>query len=267
MQRMNAFMAARPRLGLADLKALQRDVAVPSSMQLRDLYVAAIARTKADAKPDRRAARVLELMRGWDGQYDAADQAPVAFELFHHRFQESYYVQRYGEEAAATMFTIAAMPRLLAEDIPNIPEAELGPLLADALAEAGRKLRRFKNWGEMHRLGLSHPLAFAPLIGGRYRFGDLPTSGSTESLMKTAHSSTDQRHFTRYGQQARFMTDLANPDANFFTLLGGQDGWLGSTTALDQLKLWQDGAYIQMPLGADAVKARFRRRLELAPAR
>ena len=266
MRRMHAFMAARPRLGLADLKVLQRDVVVPSSLQLRDHYLAAIKRTKADAQLDRRTRRVLELMTAWDGQYDAADQAPVAFELFHHRFQESYYVQRYGEEAANTMFTIAAMPRLLAEDIPKIPEAELGPLLAEALAEAGRKLRRFKTWGEMHRLGLSHPLAFAPLIGGRYRFGDLPTGGSTESLMKTAHSSTDQRHFTRYGQQARFVTDLADPDANFFVLLGGQDGWLGSTTALDQLKHWQDGGYIQMPLSAEAVKARFRHRLDLAPA-
>ncbi|MFO0987984.1 MAG: penicillin acylase family protein [Alphaproteobacteria bacterium] len=267
MQRMNAFMAARPRLGLADLKALQRDVAVPSSLQLRDLYLAAIARTKADARPDRRAARVLELMRGWDGQYDAAQQAPVAFELFHHRFQERYYVRRYGDETAATMFTIAAMPRLLAEDIPNIPDAELAPLLADALAEAARKLGRFRNWGEMHRLGLSHPLAFAPLIGGRYRFGDMPASGSTESLMKTAHGSTDQRHFARYGQQARFVADLADPDANYFTLLGGQDGWLGSSTALDQLKLWQDGAYIQLPLRGDAVRAQFRRAMTLAPAR
>jgi penicillin amidase len=266
MQRMNAFMQARPRVGLADLKALQRDVFVPSSLQLRDLYLAAIKRTKADAGLGRRARRAFDLMAGWDGQYDAAEQAPVAFELFHHRFQESYYVQRYGEEAANTMFAIAAMPRLLVEDIPKIPEAELRPLLAEALADAGKKLDRFKSWGEMHRLGLSHPLAFAPLIGGKYRFGDLPTGGSTESLMKTAHSSTDQRHFTRYGQQARFVTDLADPDANFFVLLGGQDGWLGSTTALDQLRLWQDGAYIQMPLSAAAVRARFPRRLDLAPA-
>ena len=175
-------------------------------------------------------------------------------------------MERYGEEAASTMFSIAAMPRLLIEDIPKIPEATLGPLLAEALADAGKKLRRFKNWGEMHRLGLSHPLAFAPIIGGRYRFGDLPTSGSTESLMKTAHSSTDQRHFTRYGQQARFLSDLADPDANFFVLLGGQDGWLGSSTALDQLRLWQEGAYIQVPLRLEAVRARFRRRLELTPA-
>jgi penicillin amidase len=266
MQRMNAFMQARPRVGLADMKALQRDVFVPSSLQVRDLYLAAIKRTKADAELGRRARRALELMSGWDGQYDSADRAPVAFELFHHRFQESYYVQRYGEEAANTMFSIAAMPRLLMEDIPKIPEHELRPLLAEALADAGRKLGRFKSWGEMHRIGLSHPLAFAPLIGGKYRFGDLPAGGSTESLMKTAHSSTDQRHFTRYGQQARFVTDLADPDANFFVLLGGQDGWLGSTTALDQLRLWQDGSYIQMPLSAAAVRARFSRRLELVPA-
>jgi penicillin amidase len=266
MQRMHAIMRARPKLGLDELKAIQRDVYVTSSVQLRDLYVAAIKRTKANAEMTRRGKRALELIQGWDGQYRAQDQAPVAFELFHFRFQESYYVGRYGEEAASTMFGIAAMPRLLMEDIPKIPEAELRPLLAEALADAGKKLNRFKSWGEMHRLGLSHPLAFAPLIGGKYRFGDLPAAGSTESLMKTAHSSTDQRHFTRYGQQARFVTNLADPDANYFVLLGGQDGWLGSANALDQLKLWQEGGYIQVPLRPEAVRARFQRRLDLAPA-
>jgi penicillin amidase len=266
MQRMHAIMRAKPKLGLDELKAIQRDVYVTSSVQLRDLYVAAIKRTKADAELPRRAQRALELIQGWDGQYRAHDQAPVAFELFHHRFQESYYVGRYGEEAANTMFSIAAMPRLLMEDIPKIPEAELKPLLTEALAEAGRKLNRFKTWGDMHRLALSHPLAFAPLIGGKYRFGDMPAAGSTESLMKTAHSSTDQRHFTRYGQQARFVTNLADPDANYFVLLGGQDGWLGSANALDHLPLWQAGEYIQVPLRPEIVRTRFTRRLDLMPA-
>lgn len=267
MQRMHALMRAPPVIGVAQLKAMQRDVFVPSSLQLRDLYLAAVRRTKADAGLDRASRRVLELMAGWDGHYRAEDQAPVAFELFHFRFQEGYYVRRYGEEAANTLFAIAAMPRLLLEDIPNIPERALRRLLAAALADAGKKLGRFQSWGEMHRLGLSHPLAFAPLIGGRYRFGDLPAGGSTESLMKTAHNGTDQRHFTRYGQQARFVADLADPDANYFVLLGGQDGWLGSSTALDQLKLWQSGDYIQVPLRPERARARFGRRLTLEPAR
>src|SRR5690606_22799492 len=58
MQRMYAFMAARTRLGLADSKALKRDVFVPSSAQLREHYLAAIARARADAKLDRPARRV-----------------------------------------------------------------------------------------------------------------------------------------------------------------------------------------------------------------
>ena len=266
MIRMNALMAARAKVGLEHLKAMHRDVYVHSAVQLRDLYVAAVARTKAADGLDKAGRAVLALMTQWDGQYRAEGREPVAFELFHHRFQESYYPSRYGDEAAATMFTIATMPRLLVEDIPGIREPVLKLLLAEAFAHAGRRLRKFKSWGEMHRLGLAHPLAFAPLIGGRYRFGDLPAGGSTESLMKTAHSSTDQRHFTRYGQQARFVSDLSDPDANYFVLLGGQDGWLGSATALDQLALWQSGGYIQMPLRLETVRARFPRRLELTPA-
>lgn len=266
MIRMNALMAAKPKLDLDDLKAQQLDVYVASAVQLRDLYLAAVARTKADEGADAKTRRVLDLLKRWDGHYRAEAQEPVAFELFHNRFQQSYYVRRYGAEAASTMFSIAAMPRLLAEDLPSIPPDLLAALVKESLAAAAAKLDEFKSWGEMHRLGLAHPLAFAPLLGGRYRFGDLPAGGSTEALMKTAHSSTDERHYTRYGQQARFMSDLADADANYFVLLGGQDGWLGSTTALDQIDLWQKGDYIQMPLRPETVRARFARRMELSPA-
>src|SRR5262249_61667414 len=100
VQRMHAIMRQRPKFRLADLTAIQRDVFVPSSLQLRDLYLDAIRRTKADAGAKRRIRRVLELMAGWDGRYRAEDAAPVAFELFHYRFQQSYYVSRYGEGAA-----------------------------------------------------------------------------------------------------------------------------------------------------------------------
>jgi penicillin amidase len=210
---------------------------------------------------------VLELMARWDGHYAAARQEPVAFELFHVRFRRSYYVHRYGAAAADSLFAIAAMGRLLLDDLPRIPDHALAGLLRDALAEAGRTLGRFRNWGEMHRLALAHPLAFVPGLGKRYRFGDMPTGGSTESLMKTAHDGSDTRHVTRYGQQARFVADLADLDANHFLLLGGQDGWIGSTTALDQIPLWRGGGYIRMPLRLETVRAGFPHRMVLAPQR
>ena len=85
--------------------------------------------------------------------------------------------------------------------------------------------------------------------------------------MKTAHSSTDQRHFTRYGSQARHLSDLADMDENYFVLLGGQDGWLGSANFIDQMTLWQDGGYIRVPLRPETVHAAFRRRMVLSRAR
>ncbi|MCW5774598.1 MAG: penicillin acylase family protein, partial [Rhodospirillaceae bacterium] len=267
MIRMRQVMAAHPRVDLGVLKGLHRDVYVDSSVALRDAYLAAIRRTGADAGAEQGAQRVLALMQQWDGHYAADRKEPVAFELFHTGFKKAYYIHRYGAEGAETLFAIAAMARLILDDLPSIPEAELRSLLRDALAQAGRKLDGFGNWGEMHRLGLSHPLAFAPLIGRRYRFGDLPAGGSTESLMKTAHDGSQERHFTRYGQQARFVSDLADLDANYFLLLGGQDGWLGSTTALDQIPLWQNGGYIRMPLRPETVAAEFSHRLVLQPKR
>ena len=38
-------------------------------------------------------------------------------------------------------------------------------------------------------------------------------------------------------------------------LLGGQDGWLGSTTFIDQAGLWQAGQYVALPLRAETARA------------
>jgi penicillin G amidase len=38
-------------------------------------------------------------------------------------------------------------------------------------------------------------------------------------------------------------------------LLGGQDGWLGSAHAADQVALWRAGAYLQVPLRPEAAEA------------
>ena len=46
-------------------------------------------------------------------------------------------------------------------------------------------------------------------------------------------------------------------------LLGGQDGWLNSTTMLDQWPLWRDGTYVRMPLSLEAVREHFPHKLVL----
>ena len=115
----------------------------------------------------------------------------------------------------------------------------------------------------MHRLGLDHPLSLLPLVGGRFRFTDVPVGGGNDTLMKTAHHTGADRHFVDYGSNARHISDMSDPDRNYFVLLGGQDGHIGSTTFLDQTELWLEGAYIELPLRIETVRERFPYRTEL----
>jgi len=83
--------------------------------------------------------------------------------------------------------------------------------------------------------------------------------------MKTAHALTDRRHGTRYGSVARHISDLSDHDRNYFVILGGQEGWPGSTTFLDQVSLWQRGEYIAVPLQLKTARASFEHVTELIP--
>jgi penicillin amidase len=48
-------------------------------------------------------------------------------------------------------------------------------------------------------------------------------------------------------------------------LLGGQDGWFGSSTFADQVPLWREGRYIALPLTAETVRNSFAQRTILTP--
>ncbi|MSO74440.1 MAG: hypothetical protein EXQ99_04705 [Alphaproteobacteria bacterium] len=83
----------------------------------------------------------------------------------------------------------------------------------------------------------------------------MPTSGSSHTVFKTAHSLEATRHNTRYGTQAHHISDLLDPDANWFVLLGGQDGWFNTSTFADQVDPFMKGELIQVPMTLERVRA------------
>jgi penicillin amidase len=139
-------------------------------------------------------------------------------------------------------------------------------LLREAAGNAAADASRFGTWGDMHRLNLAHLLRNLPLVGARFVIADLPVGGSRETPMKSAHGLVNARHHARYGSQARHISDLSDPDANWFVLLGGEDGWLGSANYADQLTLWRHRGYLRMPLRAETVAREFPTVLRLAPS-
>lgn len=248
------------------LMDLQQDVFQASSLALRDALLARIDALPG-TWPDAEAATIGRL-RGWDGHYRAGDAGPVAFELLLDAFATAAYGRRYGAAREAWL-NHPDIKRLMLEDIADMAAENPAALAGDlrqAVAAAASQAGAFPDWGSMHRLELAHSLANIPLLGGRYRFFDAPAGGTTDTVMKTAHALTGERHATRYGANARHISDMSDPDRNWFVLLGGQDGWLNSAAFLDQAPLWQKGRYIQVPLRIETVRARFPYRTALQPA-
>ena len=257
VNRMTALIESETAVGVETLKAIQQDVYMESAVTLRDLFIAKLDALGMSAAADAGGQKAIERLRGWDGEYRPDSRGAVTFEQFRHGFTASFYVLHYGEDDGQAIASVGRRTALLHEDIAAADKETLRAALAAGLEAAVDGLESFANWGEMHRLSLAHPLAYVPLIGGRYEFAEAGVGGSSETLMKTAHDPAAERHTVNYGSNARHISDMTDPDENYFVLLGGQDGWFNSTTILDQWELWRRGDYIRVPLTPDAVRASF----------
>jgi penicillin amidase len=235
------------------------------AVALRDLVMAKMDSLDLAAEIGADERKIIDLMRTWDGYFRPESRGALAHELFRNRFTKDFYAGRLGSEDWAAFASVAGAQDLLLGDIAEAAPEELAPVLRSSLAAAAADIDGLGQWGDIHRLGLNHPLAFLPIVGGRFRFSDHPVGGSNETLMKTAHGTTNERHTVRYGSNARHISDLSDMDRNHFVLLGGQDGWINSTTFLDQVPLWLEGRYIQLPLRPETVHARSVRRMDLQP--
>ena len=265
VERMAALIETAGAVDVDQVKANQRDVYVVSSTALNQVLVGKLREIGAETTTSGASRRVIDLMAGWDGHYRPEAAAPVAFELFRFHFSRQFYGEAFGETNAAAFANVGRIKALMIEDIERARPEALADALRLSLDAAAAKLDAFPTWGDMHRLALRHPLAGLPVVGRRFEFADDAVGGSSDSLMKTAHPSTDQRHRASYGANARHVSDLSDMDRNWFVLLGGQDGWLNSSTFLDQVALWREGGYIEIPLRIETVRERFTHRMELKP--
>ena len=263
VRRLTALVEREATVDVAALKALQRDVYMASSAKLRDLFVARLDALEMTAAADAAGAEAIGRLRDWDGQYRRDSLGAVAFEQFRTGFVSRFYALLYGEEHGKSFASMRRGTTLLEEDIAAADEETLREALAAGLRVAAEGLKSFAGWGDMHRLGLAHPLSRIPLIGGRYRFAEAGVGGSSETVMKTAHNTTAERHGVTYGSNARHISDMSDPDANWFVLLGGQDGWFNSSTMMDQWALWRSGDYVRVPLTPSEVRATFPHALAL----
>ena len=257
INRLREALAATDRWDFARLGALQQDVVLLAAAPMRRL----LARLLRDHRHPQ-AAKLAQILDTWDGHYEAAAAGPLVLELLLFHLGVALHGRRMLRLYSASWNTRG----MLFHDVATLPPAVITRALRYAVPRATHGLRRFGTWGRMHRLEPRHVMASIPGLGRFYRFGEWAADGGNDTLMKTAHALTGRRHHAALASTARHISDLSDMDANWFVLLGGQDGWIGSTTLFDQTRLWRAGAYIHVPLRPETVRAGFvRARTELRP--
>lgn len=263
IHRISELLSLQSKIGSDDLKRVQRDVRMHSALELRDTLLAKMEELGLDFPSDHDVRELITLLRSWAGYYRVASRGALAFELVVHYLSKQYYGPTFGAIKTATYASVGRIKPLLEEDLAREPPDRARERLTTALEHAAARMKKFENWGAMHRYGLSHPMGALPLLGKRFRFIDHPAPGSSDTVMKTAHGSTDHRHRVGYGAAARHVSDLSDLDRNWFVLFGGQDGWFNSSTFMDQAPMWLESAYIQMPMRLETVRETFMHRTYL----
>ncbi|MDZ4181290.1 MAG: penicillin acylase family protein, partial [Candidatus Cloacimonadaceae bacterium] len=237
IDRMNQVLGDADQVGFDLIRDLHLDSYVGSARENAHLmaeYLTSKSANYSIAEHD-----VISQLASWDGYYEADQKAPVIHQLMLYHFVSEYYAKKYNKAFASKILSSDSVNELASEDLRKRKDAELLPVMESALKRTVKAQRKYANWGEMHRLRLDHYFGRIPLIGGRYRFGEYPSSGSSNSLMKTAHTVSNKKHTVNYGANARFIAFMDDDSHNLFALLGSQDGWLGSERFGDQIPLWQ----------------------------
>jgi penicillin amidase len=266
VQRITELLSRLDKVRLDDLREIQQDVFTRSAVELRDLLVEKMEALGVAAEAPAAQRRLFTWLAAWDGNYRRESRGALAFETLVYSLSKRLYGPVFTQAENATYASVGRIKNLLEKDVHEMDQERLARRLRRALAAATKRFHRFDDWGDMHRLGLFHPLGALPVIGRRYRFFAGPTGGSGDTVMKTAHGSTNRRHHVRYGAAARHISDLSDMDENYFALLGGQDGWLASSTFTDLIPKWLERTYVRVPLRMETVRHSFLHRTVLMPA-
>lgn len=246
--RIQQLCAESRQVNADGVKAMQADVYSPWGLATLGWL---LPRLPAPADESQR--NLLEVLRTWDGHYRPKSRGAVALACIIH-----VLVERFGQHPEIDAYDKVWGREQHLDSIvrPAFEAADQG-VLAELLAAAADLFPKDVTWRDWHAIHLAHPLARFPGVGKRFATVIAAGEGSNDTVSKSSNSFADKATPSYYGSSARHVSDLSDPDANWFALRTGQDGWVGSENWGDQNRLWERGDYVQVPMTTAAIEGEF----------
>ncbi len=253
------------------LASVEHTVSGFARLQVDDLDLSAAANLPflrealADWTPDDGlTGSARDLLLAWDGR-TTADSAGAA--IYHVLFFAEWLPALVPEESCPGF---ARHWRIATWGGEAVLQAPRSPWFADPVAKASalhgcaaRAVVRLRallgddptawRWGELHRVGFAHPLAFAP----RFAAGAIPSrplGGSPFSVNQQRLGSATPPFGAVVGAGVRMVTDLADPDHLHLVLSTGESGDPESAHFADHLPAWATGHLFRVALDPSRIE-------------
>jgi penicillin amidase len=109
-------------------------------------------------------------------------------------------------------------------------------------------------WGKIHQLTLQHPMGRKKPLDRIFNTGPFPCGGSAQTINKGEYRLAEP-FAVAAGPSVRIIVDLAQPDAAWFVIPGGQSGQAFSEHYRDQVDFWLQGKYRKVSMRRDEIAA------------
>ncbi len=279
IRRIRELLAARPKLGVDDMRAMQADVLAVSGRTWSRLVQESFA---APPVLDGSARAALDLVSRWDGTMGVESPAAALIavsrvRLFHETFDDELgrpLADAFSAKAnvASTMLeAVLADPQSAWFDRTDTPEREdRAAIVRRSFLAAVEDLRRRLGgeprewgWGRVHTLTLGHPLGQVSWLAPYFNLGPYPMPGHALTVFKE-ESHDDFRIYM--GPSLRQIVDLSDPGHSLIVIPGGESGLPASAHYGDQLELLRDGEYHTLGLDRAQIEEGAEGTLVLEPA-
>ncbi len=285
-QRIREMIEAGGEIDAAAIKQMQSDVHSAKAVAIKGF----IGALQLD---DPELARLVEMVREWDGELTAESAAAAIYQQFVRQMLTIILRPRLGELtnrytgkgsipglADGSLFGLTAwvwLEKTLAD--PDSHWFDLGggekrdQVMAMALRQAGDFLQEAMgpdpeawSWGGIHTLTFSHVLGRATTMGQPLNKGPYPLAGDGSTVAAGLETSYEDGSGVVIGPPFRFIADLADLGRSLGCLVPGQSGQPSSEHYGDQIHDWQNGRYHQMLYRRQDVERALEHRLKLYPA-
>ena len=273
--RIAQLVGAQDVWDIASLRGLQDDSYIWSSHSIAQEIVRLFDSqdlNEWDSDYQQQAEIIVPLLRAWDGFYKTSSQGAAHYEFFNPAFSAKLMAQA-GDSEFFDLIRRTSRRQLLLKEIlsnddqskNNLPDEVVKSALqagidawAQAIKNVDGKSADNITWGDIHYVQIQHALGNVPIIGRKYRYRQLPIAGGNSSIFKTGFNDKIGASATSYGTQSQHVSDMADLDENYFVLLGGQDGTIGSPNFYDQALLWHKRELIKLPLRDESVREHYK---------